>query len=300
MTAIIYSDKYYCDIGAHVFPPQKYRLVYEMLEKNGWLQNPTVKVLAPRMPTREELRLVHTDKYLDEVLNARLTPATFTSELPVRKEVVEAFLLNTGGTLVAADSAVAEGRAVNIGGGFHHAFADHAEGFCFFNDVAIASRKLLSEEKASRVAVVDCDLHQGNGTAFIFQNVPEVFTFSIHQENNYPIKQKSDLDIGLDDGAGDGIYLSSLETAIDRIQTSFKPDLVFYLAGADPFVEDQLGALELTHEGFRRRDDIVIGTFCGAGIPICVLLAGGYSRNVRDTVEIHYNTCVRLFQEDPN
>ncbi len=300
MTAIIYSDKYYCDIGAHVFPPQKYRLVYEMLEKNGWLQNPTVKVLAPRMPTREELRLVHTDKYLDEVLNARLTPATFTSELPVRKEVVEAFLLNTGGTLVAADSAVAEGRAVNIGGGFHHAFADHAEGFCFFNDVAIASRKLLSEEKASRIAVVDCDLHQGNGTAFIFQNVPEVFTFSIHQENNYPIKQKSDLDIGLDDGAGDDIYLSSLETAIDRIQTSFKPDLVFYLAGADPFVEDQLGALELTHEGFRRRDDIVIGTFCGAGIPICVLLAGGYSRNVRDTVEIHYNTCVRLFQEDPN
>ncbi|GAB4347912.1 MAG: histone deacetylase [Candidatus Abyssubacteria bacterium] len=299
MTVIVYSDKYYCDIGAHVFPPQKYRLVYEMLEENGWLRHPTVKLLAPRMPTREELRLVHTDKYLDEALNARLTPATFSSELPVRKEVIEAFLLNTGGTLMAAEHAVAEGRAVNLGGGFHHAFADHAEGFCFFNDVAIASKKLLSEKKATRIAVVDCDLHQGNGTAFIFQDVPEVFTFSIHQENNYPIKQKSNLDIGLDDGVGDAVYLSSLEGAVAQIQNGFKPDFVFYLAGADPFVEDQLGALRLTHEGFRRRDDMVIGTFCGAGVPLCVLLAGGYSRNVRDTVEIHYNTCVRLFQEGP-
>jgi len=298
MTTIVYSDKYYCDIGLHVFPSQKYRLVYAMLERNGKLASDAVQVLEPRVPTREELKLVHDEQYLDDVLNARMTPATFSSELPVKRDVVDAFLLSTGGTLVAAESAAAVGGSINLGGGYHHAFADHAEGFCFFNDVAIACLKLLKGKKASRIAIVDCDLHQGNGTAYIFRDEPDVFTFSIHQERNYPIKQRSDLDIGLDDGVGDAEYLEKLGGAIEQIRNGFRPDFVFYLAGADPFKEDQLGSLLLTHDGFHRRDDMVIGTFCGAKVPLCVVLAGGYSHDVADTVRIHYNTCLRLFDED--
>ena len=298
MTTIVYSSRYYCDIGWHVFPIEKYRLVYEVLDRDGKLAAGTVELVEPRPAAREELALVHSGKYLDDVLNARLTPATFSSELPVERNVIDAFLLSTGGTIIAAERAATCGRAVNLGGGYHHAFADHAEGFCFFNDVAIAARKLLNEGKAARIAVVDCDLHQGNGTAHIFSEESRVFTFSIHQERNYPIKQRSDLDIGLDDGVGNEEYLARLGDAIERIQNDFAPDFVFYLAGADPFEDDQLGALELTHEGFRRRDDMVIGVFCGRNVPICVVLAGGYSRDVEDTIRIHYGTCVRLLEED--
>jgi len=260
MTAIVYSIRYDCDLGAHVFPTEKYRLVYEMLETTGKLASGDVRVLEPRAPESEELQLVHEAGYLDDALNARLTPATFSSELPVRRDIIDAFLLSTGGTLVAAENAAEDGRGVNLGGGFHHAFADHAEGFCFFNDVAIACRKMFAEKSASRIAVVDCDLHQGNGTAFIFRDEPNVFTFSIHQERNYPIKQQSDLDIGLDDGVGDEEYLDRLTGAIARIQNEFEP-------------------------------------VCGGGIPFCAVLAGGYSRNVQDTVRIHYDMCVRLLEE---
>ncbi len=296
MTVVVYSEDYYCDIGRHVFPTEKYRLVFEMLGQNGKIGSRALELVEPRPATREELALAHSEKYLDDALAARLTPATVSSELPVERHVIDAFLLSAGGTIVAAEHAAARGRAVNLGGGYHHAFADHAEGFCFFNDVAIASRKLLAHEKAARVAVVDCDLHQGNGTAHMFRDDPKVFTFSIHQEHNYPIKRQSDLDIGLDDGVGDEEYLEKLGGAIERIQDDFAPDFVFYLAGADPFKDDQLGALRLTHEGFARRDDMVISAFCGAGIPLCVVLAGGYSLDVRDTVRIHYGTCVRLLE----
>ncbi|RJP16720.1 MAG: histone deacetylase [Candidatus Abyssobacteria bacterium SURF_5] len=295
MATIVYSDKYYCDIGFHVFPSKKYRLVYQMLEKHENLSDPRAHLIQPRVPTRDELLLVHTEKYLDDALNARLTPATFSSELPVKRDVIDAFLLSTGGTLVAAECATAQEPSINLGGGYHHAFADHAEGFCFFNDVAIATRKLLTEKKARRIAIVDCDLHQGNGTAHIFLKEENVFTFSIHQEDNYPVKQESDLDIGLDNGVGDQEYLEQLGRALDVIEKDFDPDFVFYLAGADPFEEDQLGALRLTHEGFRRRDDLVIGFSERKKIPICIVLAGGYSRDVRDTVRIHYQTCLRLF-----
>lgn len=294
MTSIVYSERYYCDIGPHVFPTEKFRLVYEMLERNGKLGIDTVEVLEPRQATREELALVHEEQYLDDALNARTTPATMRSELPVEREVIEAFALSAGGTIVAAERAAAEGRSVNLGGGYHHAFADHAEGFCYFNDVAIAARKLSVDKKAARVAIVDCDLHQGNGTAYIFRDDPKVFTFSIHQEHNYPVKEKSDLDIGLDDGVGDDEYLEKLEGALGLIRQKFNPDFVFYLAGADPFVEDQLGALRLTHDGFGRRDDAVIGAF--HGVPLCAVLAGGYSRDVLDTVKIHYGTCVNLIE----
>jgi acetoin utilization deacetylase AcuC-like enzyme len=267
-----------------------------MLEQSGKLAIDPVEVIEPRPATREELGLVHNEKYLDDALNARVTSSTIRSELPVERDVINAFLLSTGGTIVAAERAAGEGRGINLGGGYHHAFADHAEGFCYFNDVAIAARKLLSAEKATRIAIIDCDLHQGNGTAHIFRDDLNVFTFSIHQEHNYPVKQKSDLDIGLDDGVEDEEYLNRLGDALERIRDDFKPDYAFYLAGADPFLEDQLGSLQLTHEGFRRRDDMVTCLFCGGGIPLCVVLAGGYSRDVRDTVKIHYGTCVRLIE----
>ena len=297
MTSIVYSDRYYCDIGLHVFPTEKYLLLYRMLEQNGKLDTGKVEVIEPRPVTRDELALVHDDVYLDDALNARSTPATIRSELPVEKDVIDAFLLSTGGTIMAAEHAASDGRGINLGGGYHHAFADHAEGFCYFNDVAIAARKLLSDGKAARIAIVDCDLHQGNGTAHIFRDDPSVFTFSIHQERNYPIKQQSDLDIGLDDGVENEEYLERLGGALECIIRDFKPDYAFYLAGADPFVEDQLGALRLTHEGFSRRDDMIVGGFRGEGIPLCVVLAGGYSRDVQDTVKIHYGTCVRLIEE---
>lgn len=298
MVTIVYSDRYFCVIGAHVFPAQKYRLVYRMLKKNEKLAGQKVQVLEPRFPTMEELRLVHTEKYLQDVLNARLTPETFSSELPLKRDVIEAFLLSTGGTLVAAEDAVKNGRSINLGGGFHHAFPEHAEGFCFFNDVAIAATKLLNEGAVSRIAVVDCDLHQGNGTAHIFRENKNVFTFSIHQENNYPVKQQSTLDIGLDDGVGDEEYIEKLRQGLELIEKDFKPDYVFYLAGADPFENDQLGGLRLTHAGFRKRDDLVIGLYGKKKIPLCVLLAGGYSIDVQDTVLIHYDTCVRLIEDD--
>jgi acetoin utilization deacetylase AcuC-like enzyme len=297
MTSIVYSDRYYCDIGPHVFPTEKYYLLYQKLKENGKLASDNVEVIEPRPATRDELALVHDDAYLDDALNARSTSATIRSELPVEEDVIDAFLLSTGGTIMASEYAANGGRGINLGGGYHHAFADHAEGFCYFNDVAIAARKLQSEGKAARVAIVDCDLHQGNGTAHIFRQNPSVFTFSIHQEHNYPIKQQSDLDIGLDDGVGDEEYLERLGAALEPILYDFKPDYAFYLAGADPFVEDQLGALRLTHDGFRRRDDLVIGGFRGNAIPLCVVLAGGYSRDVSDTVDIHYETCVRLIEE---
>ena len=297
MLTVVYSDKYYCNIGNHVFPARKYRLVYEMLQREGKLTGKNVKVLEPRVPTQEELRLVHTEEYLHAALNSRVTWATFSSELPIRPDIIEAFLINTGGTLVASESALETGRSINLGGGFHHAFAEHAEGFCFFNDVAIAIRKLLAGQKASRIAIVDCDLHQGNGTAHIFSGEEKVFAFSIHQENNYPVKQKSSLDIGLDDGVGDEEYLEKLQVALEHIDKQFKPDYLFYIAGADPFKDDQLGGLKLTLEGFRRRDNAVIGFAKKNNIPLCVTLAGGYARDVLDTIRIHYQTCVRLLEE---
>ncbi len=298
MVSVVYSPAYYCILGAHVFPSHKYRLVYQMLEEYGALSKPNIRLLQPRVPSREELLLVHSEKYLDDILNVRLTPQTFSSELPIKKDTVDAFLLSTGGTLVASESALDTKRSINIGGGYHHAFPDHAEGFCLFNDVAIACRRLLARKPELRIAIVDCDLHQGNGTAYIFRKEKNVFTFSIHQENNYPVKQESDLDIGLDDGVGDDEYLKKLQEALDYIAQEFQPKYVFYLAGADPFEDDQLGALRVTTAGFRKRDDLVIDFCTQRTISLCVVLAGGYARDVRDTVRIHYNTCLRLFNEE--
>ena len=223
-------------------------------------------------------------------MNFEYTEATITSELPLNEAIRDFFLLTTGGTIKAAELSLEQGAAFNIGGGWHHAFPDHAEGFCYLNDVAIAIKKLQQEKKAKKFAVIDGDLHQGNGTAFIFQRDPNVFTFSVHQENLYPVKQKSSLDVGLPDYAGDDLYVKAFQEHIPVIYEQHQPDLIAYVAGADPYKEDQLGNLQVTMEGLKKRDEIVIGEARKRSIPFFVVLAGGYSRNTEDVVNIHFQT----------
>jgi acetoin utilization deacetylase AcuC-like enzyme len=248
-------------------------------------------------PTREQLQLVHTPEYLDDLMLIRWTQRTATSELPLTKEIADAYVLAAGGTIVAAREAIVRrGFGIHVGGGFHHTFEDHAEGFCYVNDIAVAIRVMQKEGRIKRAFVVDCDVHQGNGTAHIFRNDASVFTFSIHQENNYPVKQRSDLDIGLRDGATDEEYLEAMATVIPARLDSFAPDLVLYVAGADPYEKDLLGGLAVTREGLARRDEMVIGYCAERSIPIASVLAGGYAQNTNDTVDLHVTTC-RLMLE---
>lgn len=217
-------------------------------------------------------------------------------EIPWSPSILEGFRLMTGGSVLAAEAALTEGVAVNLGGGFHHAFPDHGEGFCLFNDVAVAIRRLQRAGRIDRAAVIDCDVHHGNGTAAIFAGDDRVFTCSLHQEHNYPAtKPPSSLDIGLEDGAGDEEYLRALTGALPVV-FDHRPEIVFYLAGADPFIDDQLGGLALTREGLRARDRQVLGAARAAGVPTVVLLAGGYARRLDDTVAIHVATVEEAYQ----
>lgn len=282
---VIYSARYHIDIGLHVFPTQKYRLVHErVLALDG------VSVLDPAPATWEELALVHTPEYLSKLRAGTLSPSDIAQlELPWSQEMVDGFRVMAGGTIEAARQAMHAGLAVHIGGGLHHAFANHGEGFCPFNDVAVAIR-VLQGHGTGPVAVVDLDVHHGNGTAFIFERDPRVFTFSMHQQHNYPMwKPKGSLDIGLPDGVDDAAYLAELEKALPTVMAS-APECVFYLAGADPYEDDQLGGLRLTRDGLRRRDRRVIETVRGSNVPLVIVLAGGYARRVEDTVAIHVAT----------
>jgi len=290
----IYSPHYYCDIGQHPFPMEKFERVYRALLDDGDI--PRDCFLTPESASVEEVRRVHTEAFVDDMLSLRRTPRTASSELPLTEEIVRAYFMAAGGTLLAGRSALEYGLSMNLTGGFHHAFPDHAEGFCYINDVAVAIRGLQAEGLIKRAAVVDCDLHQGNGTAVIFQTEPSVFTFSIHQENNYPVKQRSDLDVGLRDGAGDEEYVGILEEELPRIFDDARPELVVYVAGADPFEEDMLGGLRLTLEGLRRRDECVIGRCTRRNIPLLTVLAGGYAADTTDTVRIHH-TAARVMWE---
>jgi acetoin utilization deacetylase AcuC-like enzyme len=222
-------------------------------------------------------------------LNCRTTFRTWRSELPVEEEIIKWQMLGCGGSYLAGKLALQYGACYHIGGGLHHAFADHAEGFCYLNDVVFAAVKLI-EDGLSGIAIIDCDLHQGNGTAKFFQNEERVFTFSIHQEHLYPVKEKSDLDIGLDFNTGDDEYLEKLGYALERIFTEFKPRFIIYLAGADPYMFDQLGNLKLTIQGLIKRDEMVIKYAHNNNLPIMVVLGGGYAQELEDTVEIHCNT----------
>ena len=286
--ALVYSDGYYADIGAHVFPTQKYRVVYQVLCQRGINQT----FIEPEPASREDLLLVHTADYVEDLLRAGATPRTLSSELPISEKIIRALLLATGGTIRACEEALKTGCAINLCGGFHHAFPDHAEGFCYINDMAVAIRKLQQRDKTLKVAVTDCDLHQGNGTAVIFQEDENVYTFSIHQRDLYPPKKDSNWDIHLRNGVADAEYLGHLEKAVPAIIERFKPDFMLYQAGADPYEGDQLGDLKLTIEGLKRRDEMVFGECKKRGVPVAAVLGGGYALNTNDTVTIHVNTCL--------
>ena len=287
---VVHHPAYEVDIGVHVFPTRKYRLVREWLLAERIVRQDELE--TPQPVTDDDVRLVHTAAYVVKIREDRLSPMDrIALEVPFSAALRESMWLCAGGTCLTARRALADGVAVHLGGGFHHAFPDHGEGFCLIHDVAIAIRMLQREGAIRRCLVVDLDVHHGNGTAAIFAGDASVFTFSMHQQNNYPAwKPASDLDLGLPDETGDRDYLAPLERHLPDILDRHVPDLVVYLAGADPYERDQLGGLALTIDGLRRRDAVVLGAARARGIPVAVTLAGGYAANERDTVEIHVNT----------
>ena len=286
----VYSDSYWMvELGNHIFPIKKYLRIYEKLLGAGVKRD---NFLSPPLVTDEELQLVHSARYVKKIRSGKLSQSELmTLEIPYSSEGVEFAFMNVGGTIRSAETALDEGLAVHIGGGFHHAFVDHGEGFCVFNDVAVALEKMRHEGRIDKAMVVDCDVHQGNGTADIFSGKDYAFTFSIHQMDLYPAhKPPGSLDVGLWSGDGDDKYLAALRENFPRLYQEYQPDLVFYLAGADPYEKDQLGALKLSQAGLKERDEIVIGEACRLGLPLVVVLAGGYAWDLEDTVTIHLNT----------
>lgn len=315
---LVYSKDYYLPIGAHVFPAQKYRMIHERLLETGEADDSDF--IEPTPASDDDVRLVHGSEYVDRLLHGELSShEEMEMELPYSPQLVKAFWLSAGGSILAAESALADGVCVNIGGGFHHAYPDHGEGFCMIHDVAIAIRKMQKLGRIRRAMTVDCDVHHGNGTAAIFpprvqkaKPLPslsaaqvkaqvstatsiaeenEVFTISLHQQNNYPAyKPPSSIDVNLPDGTSDAEYLAWLEQSLSSGLRQFSPDLLCYIAGADPYREDQLGGLALTIAGLKQRDELVFKVAKARGIPVMVTYAGGYARNVQDTVTIHVNT----------
>lgn len=293
---LIYDDRYDLNLGSHVFPSQKYRLVYERLLQEGIATQEDF--LKPAPANDEDILRVHSQDYVYKLKTGSLTRAeVMRMEVPYSTELIEACWLAAGGSILAARRALEDGFSANIGGGFHHAYPDHGEGFCVVHDVAVAIRKMQADGAIERAMVVDTDVHQGNGTAAIFGGDETVFTMSIHQEHNYPYpKPPSTLDVNLPDGVDDADYLAILEKYLYRSFDEFSPQLLFYVAGADPFREDQLGGLALTIDGLARRDALVMGYAQRNQVATAVTLAGGYARKLEDTVSIHVNTIKATIQ----
>ena len=289
---IVYHPGYDLNLGAHVFPSQKFRMIQELLlsEKIAAPED----FLQPSAASDEDLLRVHTPDWVTKLKTGTLTASEIMKlEVPYSPELAEAVWLAAGGSILAGQVALRDGFASNLGGGFHHAYAGHGEGFCAINDVAAAIRRLQSDGAVKKAMVVDTDVHDGNGTAHIFRNDPSVFTLSIHQENNYPAdKPPSDLDLPLDDGVEDEEYLAALLPAVTRVLDDFCPDVLFYVGGADPYEEDQLGGLRLSKSGLKARDKGVFFAARSRNVPVASALAGGYARRVEDTVRIHVNTIV--------
>jgi len=293
---VVYSPRYQIDIGAHVFPTRKYSLIHARLLEKGVIG--PADCIEPEPASWSDLALVHTAEYLAKMRDGTMSEEDVDQlELPWSAEMVDGFRLMTGGTIRAARIACGLDElairnlelGIHIGGGLHHAFPSHGEGFCPFNDVAIAAR-VVQARGLERIAIVDLDVHHGNGTAFTFESDPRVFTFSMHQQHNYPLwKPRGSMDVGLPDGAHDETFLRELERALPAVM-AHRPQCVFYLAGADPYEDDQLGGLRLTKDGLRRRDRLVIDAVRGAGVPLVITLAGGYARRIEDTVAIHAAT----------
>jgi acetoin utilization deacetylase AcuC-like enzyme len=286
---LIYHEDYDLHLGAHVFPSQKYRLVREALLAEGIAV--ADDFLRPDLIDDADVLRVHEEEYVRKLKTGTLGAYdAMRLEIPAGPETVRAFWLCAGGTLLAARHARMDGFAANIGGGFHHAFPGHGEGFCMIHDVAIALRRLQADKLIHTAMIVDTDVHHGNGTAAIFSGDSSVYTLSIHQENNYPSsKPPSNMDLHLPDGITDADYLAIFERGWVKALADFHPDMVFYVGGADPYREDQLGGLSLTLEGLQRRDKIVFELSARLGIPVAITLAGGYARRVEDTVRIHCN-----------
>jgi acetoin utilization deacetylase AcuC-like enzyme len=288
---LVYSEQYDLNLlGDHVFPSKKYKWLHDRML---WTRFATREdFVTPEPATDDDVLLVHDPAWVAKLRTGSISYQEILQlEIPYSRQMVEAFWLAAGGTGLAARHAL-EGRVgFNLGGGFHHAFPEHGEGFCAINDVAVAIRCLQRDGAIERAMVVDCDVHHGNGTAAIFAADPSVFTLSIHQFNNYPAeKPPSNLDIHLADGLGDAEYLNRLGNGYRTALSMFHPQLVMYLAGADPYCEDQLGGLSLTFDGLMERDRLVIRTAMMQRIPVAIVLAGGYAQNVEDTVTIHANT----------
>jgi acetoin utilization deacetylase AcuC-like enzyme len=263
-----------------------------MLREAAAAQLPDLRFHEAPTTSDGVLALAHHPQYIQRVVNGALTADEQRAiGFPWSSEMVERSRRSAGATIAACRSAVADGVAVNLAGGTHHAHSDWGEGFCVFNDAAIAARLMQAERLASRVAIVDLDVHQGNGTASILATDDSIFTLSLHGDRNYPFdKASSDLDIALPDGADDAVYLAALDRALESLFTAFDPQLIIYLAGADPHEGDRLGRLHLSREGLALRDTRVLDAAAARGLPVAIAMAGGYGRNIEDTVAIHLQT----------
>ncbi len=287
---LVYSDHYDLHLGSHVFPSQKYRMVHDRMISSGFARREDF--VEPQPATDEDMLLVHERAWIDKLQEGTLSLQELLKlEVPYSHEMIRGFWLMAGGTILAAQNALRDGFGFSIGGGFHHAFPAHGEGFCAIHDVAVAIRRLQKDGAIRNALVVDTDCHHGNGTAAIFANDRSVLTLSIHQSNNYPSeKPPSTIDLNLADGVSDDEYLDRLRPAYEIAVTGFKPDLIMHVSGADPFMEDQLGGLLLTFDGLSRRDRMIYEIARDNHIPVAATLAGGYAFNVHDTVTIHVNT----------
>ena len=287
---VVYHDRYDLHLGAHVFPSQKFRLIYEALLREGLAKDEDF--LRPQPADDEDILRVHTLDWVRKLKTGTLTASdVMRLEVPYSPELVEAVWLAAGGTILAGQMALRDGFGSNLSGGFHHAYPEHGEGFCAIHDVAVAIRKLQADGAIKKAIVVDTDVHHGNGTAAIFRNDPTVFTLSIHQLNNYPgHKPPSNVDLNMDDSVKDEEYLGALIPSVQQALDTFRPDTLFYVGGADPYCEDQLGGLSLTKEGLKKRDRSVFEEARRRGVPVATTLAGGYARRMEDTVRIHVNT----------
>ena len=294
---IFYTDTFSIPLPEnHSFPKDKYRLLrIQILEKLG---AQPVDLQVPEPATYEDIIRTHDPVYIHRLQSGELSAKEVRRVgFPWSAEMVRRARYSAGATIEACRAALEEGIAVNLGGGTHHAFSDHGQGYCWLNDGVIAARAIQAEGLVKNILIIDCDVHQGNGTAVIVKNDPTIFTFSIHGKNNFPHhKEISDLDVELADGTEDAEYLKALENGLDASMQNFKADLVIYLAGADPYEDDRFGRLALTKKGLAERDRLVFQNCLAAGLPTAVTMAGGYAPNVQDTVDIHFQTVLSALE----
>jgi acetoin utilization deacetylase AcuC-like enzyme len=286
---VFYSDRFVLPLPpGHRFPMEKYRMLRERVAQ----EIANARLFEPAPATDEVLARAHTAGYIGQLVRGELSRKEMQKiGFPWSPEMVERSRRSTGATIMACRAAIADGAAVNLAGGTHHAYADRGEGFCCFNDAIVAARQMQAEGLASRIAIIDLDVHQGNGSAVMAQGDDAIFTLSIHGADNYPfVKETSDLDVELPDGTEDADYLAALDAALMEFDRRFSADLIIYLAGADPYVDDRLGRLGLSKAGLLSRDQRVFGYADDRGVPVAVAMAGGYARHISDTVDIHLGT----------